>query len=441
MKKLLILAAMMLVLGGCSKSDRSAGLHPDGEPIALTFSLSGIGTDASVSGGSVASVGTRAGKAVDLEEGVTVRIVAYQRSGTDANLTADKYIGEATYQAVKDENDAIVLKPCTVTFGSDGKIASVTLAGASPLRLIASTYDIYALTPALQLAAGTGTAPAAPAHTDVAHGDDFAASLTENVQVKSNGQIVQPDPVASGGGPITNPDGKVILSVLDRKCSRICFSTDRKPEKVNVVKSVVIEKVELSDIAHSPATVTLCQPIPTGANDGTYDFPKSTFAKGTEDYEYTVIDEVLPKSDGTFKLSMEVIFNDAKEEDGSDRITPLEAEIPSLPFVAGYRYNFRLWLKGGSIVLLLQITPWDKGGEWDSEIGGYPHLTLEVGEWETDWGDPWDTEVGGYPHLTPTVGSWTPNPEWKTQLGEYLSLIFGGDNNWTDKDWKTDFDS
>ena len=470
---------MMLVWSGCSKSDRHAGPNPDGEPVALTFSLPGIGTDAAVSGGSVASVGTRAGEAVDLEVGVTVRVLAYQRSGATADLNADKYIGQATYQAAKDETGKIVLKPCTVTFDSDGQIMT-SFDGASPLRLIASTYDIYALTPAFQLTAGTGTAPEAPAHTNVAHGDDFAASLTENVEVKSNGQIVQPNPDTSAG-TITNPDGEVKLTVLDRKCSRISFTTDRKEDKANIVKKVVVKKVELSQIAHSPATVTICEPIPTGTNDGTYDFPTSTFKTGTKDYQCEVTDVLLPKSDAPFNLSIQVVFNDATEADGTtDKITPLNAVIPSLPFKAGYHYNFRLWLQGESIVLLLQITEWDEIADWSTDLGAYPQWTL-VGEWKVsnwssdaggypgmtpdindwqkpDWGESdaggypgmtptpdqwgeggWDSNIGGYPGMTPTVEGWTPNADWKTDLGNYYESNFGVEG-WTDTEWNSDFE-
>ena len=81
------------------------------------------------------------------------------------------------------EGDEIVLKPCNVLFdATTGRISSVNHTAASPLRLMAGTYDFYAVTPALQLELdAAGKKPKAPAHASVFHGDDFASSLTESV--------------------------------------------------------------------------------------------------------------------------------------------------------------------------------------------------------------------------------------------------------------------
>ncbi|MDE5962836.1 MAG: hypothetical protein K2G58_02180, partial [Alistipes sp.] len=214
----------------------------------------------------------------------------------------------------------------------------------------------------------------------------------------------QPD----AGGTKTQTDGKVELSVLDRKCALINFSVTRKAENVS---KVVINEVTLSKIAHSPVEeAILCKALSIGKNDCDYKFPKETFIKGKEAYQYSVIDELLPKSNAPFDLKMKVTFNDAPDP------TELTATIPSMSFSAGLKYNFDLVLRGGSVVLLLQITPWNTPADWDNTgIGGYPETSIEVGKWEIEWN--WSTDLGGYPILVPSIYDWIPNSDWSTSLG------------------------
>lgn len=250
------------------------------------------------------------------------------------------------------------------------------------MRLRTGTYDFYALTPALSL---TGHKEAS-----VAHGTDYACSLTAACAVATRQDV---------------STQTVVLARLERKCSRLAFSITRKAE--NVAKAV-INSVELSGIARSPAAALLCENLPTGTNDGGYEFPQGTFVQGAEPYQYSGTDEVLPKSDAAFDLQMSVTFNEA------DRATDLQATVPAMAFDPGKRYNFDLSLQGGFIVLTLQVTPWNVGPVWDTSVGEPPYASVVVGSWEIR---EWSGEIGGnfVPVLDP--GSWSENPQWDSEIG------------------------
>ena len=313
----------------------------------------------------------------NLAPGSTVRVLAYTRraAGAAADIERDTYVAEATYR-VKDDYS---LEPCVV----DGMTGVATgTAGASPMRLRTGTYDFYALTPALSL---TGHKEAS-----VAHGTDYACSLTAACAVATRQDV---------------STQTVVLATLERKCSRLAFSITRKAE--NVAKAV-INSVELSGIARSPAAALLCENLPTGTNDGGYEFPQGTFVQGAEPYQYSGTDEVLPKSDAAFDLQMSVTFNEA------DRATDLQATVPAMAFDTGKRYNFDLSLQGGFIVLTLQVTPWNVDPVWDTSVGEPPYASVVVGSWEIR---EWSGEIGGnfVPVLDP--GSWSENPQWDSEIG------------------------
>ena len=384
MKKAFIIWLALAVASGCSKAD---GPAPDTGGTEVGFSLAGVSAEVS-SSGAVSSV-SRAGasglssggatRAIpeNLAPGSTVRVLAYTRraAGAAADIERDTYVAEATYR-VKDDYS---LEPCVV----DGMTGVATgTAGASPMRLRAGAYDFYALTPALSL---TGHKEAS-----VAHGTDYACSLTAACAVATRQDV---------------STQTVVLATLERKCSRLAFSITRKAE--NVAKAV-INSVELSGIARSPAAALLCENLPTGTNDGGYEFPQGTFVQGAEPYQYSGTDEVLPKSDAAFDLQMSVTFNEA------DRATDLQATVPAMAFDPGKRYNFDLSLQGGFIVLTLQVTPWNVGPVWDTSVGEPPYASVVVGSWEIR---EWSGEIGGnfVPVLDP--GSWSENPQWDSEIG------------------------
>ena len=162
--------------------------------------------------------------------------------------------------------------------------------------------------------------------------------------------------------------------------------------------------------ADAPVTPLLNAALALGANTGEYTFPSDTFAELNESTKYLSAgyDEVLPKSKGTFDLSMNVTFNDGDPTD-------LTAEVPELAFAPGYQYNFNLKLIGNLIELELIVTSWVDVPGWDTEFGN-PSISLivTVGSWEIVG---WDTTIGGGYSLIVGPGSWTVNPAWSTEFG------------------------
>lgn len=330
---------MVAVACGCSRSEDPA---PATGTVELRFALGGISVEA-------APVGMTKAAAERLAAGTTVRVAAYVRSGSDADLTQDSHAAEATY-LVQDDG---TLTPCTV----DASGASTGTAGASHMYLRSGTYDFYALTPALPLSDNK--------QVSVGHGVDYACSLT---------------PARTVGG---THGRNVALAMLERRCSRLCFSVTRRAENVS---SVRIDAVSLSGIAHAPAVGFLGSSLPLGANDGSYAFPAGTFSQGDQPYKYSGLDEVLPKSNAAFDLAMRVVFN------GADEATCLSARIPAMAFAPGLRYSFDLSLQGPFIVLTLQVTPWNTDAVWDTAMGDPPYGSVTVGSWEIGG---WTTDVGG----------------------------------------------
>lgn len=372
MKKLLLLTSAMLVLFGCSKSDRGTEPEPDGEKVAVAFSLPGISTEV-LSAGQVASSRapeTEDGiKVVPLDEDVTVRVVVYQRAGTNADLANDKYVTDATYVAVKEE-DRMVLKPCTIA--NDG---TVTVNESNVMRLRFGTYDFYAVTPALALDTDHRK-------VDVHHGTDYAASLTDAVKV-----ALQP------GGDMQ----QVTLDYLERKCSLLDFSISRSHK--NVIKAV-FNSVKISKITKDPATVLLNAAIATGDNTGEYAFPSGTFAELNETSKFLSAGsgEVLPKSKAAFDLEMNVTFNDGDPSE-------LKTTVPEIAFDPGFKYCFNLHLNGDMLELRLIVSSWNEVPGWDVEIGSPgAAIIIVVGSWEIV---EWNTTFGG--QLAPVISteSWT----------------------------------
>lgn len=370
---------------GCSRSEDSA---PETGAVELRFGSGGISVEAAPAGATKAS-------AENLAAGTTVRVVAYSRSGADADLSQDSYAAEATYLVQADGS----LTPCSV----DASGASTGTAGASHMYLRSGTYDFYALTPALPLSDNK--------QVSVGHGVDYACSLT---------------PARTVGG---THGRNVALAMLLRRCSRLCFSVTRRAEHI---ASAEIVSVGLFRIAQAPATALLCEALPVGAGTGAYSFPNGTFMPGPELYQSYGADETLPKGSAAFDLAMEVRFN------GAASPTALEAEVPTMAFAPGLRYNFDVSLEGKYIVLTLTVAPWNEAPAWDlPDIGESPLVGVEVGRWEiTEWG----TDIGGY--FTPVLkpGSWVANGDWTTDLGAYFEAL-AEIYPWMEKVWGTEFAS
>lgn len=321
---------------------------------------------------------TRADSYVKLDENTTVRILVYRRKGATADLSVDNFIGENTYVA-----DAYgQLSACVVD--GDGKVTSTT---GTPLKLIQGAYDFYAITPAI--------ACADHKTLSVKHGVDYATSLTA--------ASIPTDLTASG---------KVTLNTLERKCSKLEFSFDRKTTNV---WEIAIDEVTLTAMSKEPLTGTLNEDLPDAAIlDKEITMMGSEFKiDATDKYKATGSKVVLPKPAGDITVGMKLKFNGS-----STQVTLKPATVTGLALAKGTRYAFKVTLVGGSIKLTLTVADWGETCNIKADdLGASNSLTINVGEWNNV---NIDGSTGG--NSNTSIGDWTANPDWEDILGEYSGL-------------------
>lgn len=371
---------MVSAICACSRHEVPA---PVPEAAEIRFRIAGISVE------TPPDKQTRADSESPLAEGTTLRVMAYKRIGPAADIENDTFVDQATFVAQADGT----LAPCFVD--GDGDVTAGD--NAQTMHLRAGTYDLYAITPALPVTANK---------VSVAHGTDYAGSLT-TTEIRP-GETVK----------------TVALNTLTRHCTRLSFSVTRMADHIASVK---ILGVTLGRMTRSPIETTAAEPIPEADNTGEYYLPDAAFKVGSELYEAFGADEILPKKDAPFELSMSVLFNNNSEP------TALKALIPTMPFAPGYQYNFDISLKGDFILLTLYVLEWTDIPAWDmDDIGQPPVAGIVVGTWQiAGWED---NGMGDY--FTPVIKprSWVPNPEWTADMGDYFSPLLSPDE-WSGKDW------
>lgn len=397
MKKALFIL-LLAAATGCHKSDAVSVPEQDGDRVTVGFALGQISASAK-------PASTRAVAEEPLAVGTTVRVLAFQRAAgaASADITADKYVAEATYVVEEITGDGgakeLRLKACNVN-PTTGAVDAANTATPAEIRLRADKYDFYAFTPAAAIAS--------PWEVSIAHGVDHASSCTADVAVAPN---------LAGAVPVYTQT--VSLDVLMRKCAKVSFSFNRKPES-NSIKKIVVKKVELSKIAHSPATSVLCETLSIGANDGSYDgFPTGTvtYPDSGDPTKFDCFDEVLPKSSGDYQLSITVNCNDADKD--MELSAPISNDNPlhqsMLAFEPNKQYNFEIVLKGNIFTLILQVGDWNEIPGWGSGLGSWPEASIVVGEWTVV--EKWETDLGGDLVPVVVVNGWTSNNDWSSDLG------------------------
>lgn len=372
----------------CTEADDLTFRDADG--VVVSFTTPGMTTG---------DVNTRAVSTyVPLDENTTVRILVYRRTGATADMATDTYIGENTYAA----NAFGALVACAVD--SDGKINPDGT--VKDLRLIQGNYDFYAITPALPV---TKEASNNARKVSVNHGADYATSLTQQ-------------------GVITTTSGAITLDVLDRKCSKLEFVFDRKSTNVSKIE---IEEVVLTSMSDAPLVGMLAQNLPD-ASAWTTEIKMSGDefkVDATNPWQATGDRILLPKPVGDFTVGMKLKFNGF-----TNVITLAPATISGLALAQGYRYVFKVTLKGGSIKLTLTVANWSETYNVNADnLGASNSVTINVGKWNNV---DFDSSTGGSDNVT--IGNWTGSVDWDEAMGEYPELsgttidgstLWGEDNN------------
>lgn len=283
--------------------------------IAVRFSLSGI----------QAEVSTRAdGDGTSpLAEGTTLRILAFKRVGTNADLSKDEYMGEGTY-----------------------KVTGNTLDSDSPLLLQEDTYDFYALTPALTVKqAGTGMRTYI---VSVGYGDDYATSLSKAKHVSMKSPTIT-------------------LETLTRHCAKLGF---RAFPILGNISSLRIHSIEMTNMVKSPVEKPLNEPIPMADGDAGTTLTLTEFVSTTK-MEFSTSTIALPRKAGAFKLTMKALVNGIEET--------YSASLPTgLAFQPGYCYDFTIKLKGDAAALELSALPWSEHSQGTGDMGAFYNITLTV---------------------------------------------------------------
>ena len=300
---------ILLLLAACSAQSEP---FSESDKIVVRFSLSGI----------QAEVSTRAGgnDTSPLAEGTTLRILAFKRVSTDADLSKDKYMGEGRYIA-----------------NSDGSLTEKSF-----LLLPRGTYDFYALTP--QEVSRVNVSDGNPCTVSVKHGDDYASSLTT--------------------ATITEDRSSVSLAVLTRHCSKLVFNFLPKYDNIT---SVDIHSVQLTNMSKSPivGSLNVSLPIEDG-NSGTIITLSDFTPVVGKSLELSASTVVLPRQAGPSEFKMEACFN------GSATRIVCSAPLPfaDLGFQPGYQYIFTVKMKGDAAELELAVEPWGKEHSLDMDMGG-----------------------------------------------------------------------
>lgn len=307
--QLYILAIIGLCLFSCNAENENEYGNK-----AIRFSFEAIQADISASSASA----TRA----QLSVNSTVRILVYKRSGSLNDISSDTYVDENTYVIGNDGS----LKAC-LTDENGNKTSD----NGTDMVLLSGCYDFYAISPAISVTRTEGVS------LHVSHGVDYATSLTGAVNVNSETGMQN-----------------VILTTLDRKCSKITFNIDRG---ANSITDVSVNSLTLTSMSNGPLMAIPAQDLQMAStNETELSLLNTDFKMGSNPWQASASAIVLPKSDGAMELSMNVNFNG---HTAARNLGPVP--LPSTTFEKGKEYIYTLKLYGDEIVVeLTSILPWNE---------------------------------------------------------------------------------
>lgn len=304
------LFAAVLLLGGCSKEPTEGMNGPSGQ-VALDFSIEGIEKMLPV---------TRAA----LATGTTVRVIAY-KSG-DSNPATENYANECAYYW-----NGTKLVPCMVD-ANGNKTADLP---DWAMTLLPGTYDFYAVSPALPLAADKTKLA-----TAIANGVDYAASD------KTTGTI-----------PIQTTPYAITLNELQRKCSRLTFVI-RKEDYISST-SLSVLSLKVKGLAAAKSGVTVGGDIaPASSGTQSLDFYSYDFTVSGTTATQKTPSVVLPLSGATLSLEINLVV------DGTQLKPSLQGML-SCTLEKGKAYTIT-----ATFAEIMEITL----SEWDAENGNNPDL-------------------------------------------------------------------
>lgn len=225
----LLLCAAGLV--GCTNELPSTdGIDSDGK-LEVSFATPSI-SDIPAS----ALSATRAG----LTQNTTVRVVAY-KSGS-GNPAQANYVSDQAYYI----NNSGKLEACTVDADGMNPVA----ASDEALKLLAGTYDFYAITPALPLNSDKTT-------VNVPHGVDYATSVTANNTISTSA---------------------LTLNELARKCAQVQLIVKAEDENTVISAiSVIGEGLTLTGLSSPPQNVKVGSDLTTNPDVAMLNIPASSF--------------------------------------------------------------------------------------------------------------------------------------------------------------------
>lgn len=365
-ERLLLLFLIFLGLVSCTKED----VQPEAEGVAVDFTLLGIGTEVAENGT------TRAALTKD-----TRVCVAIYRHNDAGELSKEYFVNTKDY-VVSDNNGT--LRP---------------LSGVE-LRLKAGSYNFYTIVPgstnayeALNIDA-SGSTPT----VFVPQEKDFAVSLTTNQTVTKWS--------STEGSSVKR---KITLSQLVRKCAKMNFAIDIAEDVAPTITNTKITKVVLTLMPSGlTASGTTLDP---GSGLNTWTLMES-FVTDTENPRKASGGAVLlPKTNGTFNLSMQAQFN------GMTSVTTQfpAASVPAMSFDSGKEYTFTIRLTkdnmGNTVAgLWVTVSKWVTSDQ-DHGLGGVPTgpiYTQLLGQWNNiTWGDVSLGDVPMGPIITGVSGWWT----------------------------------
>ncbi|WP_298064897.1 fimbrillin family protein [uncultured Rikenella sp.] len=361
MKQYLLIAAVLLTVGGCQRhasEEFSEGLF------AVRFQ----------SGNTVEAAATKAGASGPLAAGSTVRVVAYQRGAAGQaapDLPNDTWKASATYRVESDGS----FVPCFVN--DDGSDSGAS--GAKTMELHNGTYDFYAYSTARKLESDNRTVKG------VGHGEDFMGAYV--------------------GSQTISRSANTVALPFEHECAKTTF----RIEPVTAANggltsdSLFADSVVMHNMATSPAAdYTIGSDLAStvgGTNDSgvirTFAYlnaaQKGDGASGSGIF--------LPKSTGK-KVPAEFYIKVNKTR------YLLKADLPDMAFLKGRNYTFTARVKQGSVDLVLNIVPWNQVAQNDPNMGA-DNSSILIGSWG---GVDWSGSMGGNTDQVTAplqVGTWT----------------------------------